>query len=117
MLPALNSLSTVRSKPTTSTNNDITQFLDYAATHSHDTIRYNRSDMVLKVHSDSYVLCEPNTKSQICGFFFMINQSLDSTKPPTQQPKLNGTPHIECRLLRRIMVSAAEAEINRVFLN
>ena len=117
MLPVLNSLSTTQSKPTASTNHDITQFLDYAATYSHTTIHYNYSDMVLHVHSDASILCELNAKSGIGGFFFMNDQSSDPTKPSTQQPKLNGTLHVECRLLRHIMASATEAEIGNVFHN
>ena len=117
MLPALNALSASQSKPTASTNKDIIQFLDYAATHPDATIRYHGSDMVLHVHSDASFLCEPNAKSRIGGFYFLSNNSLDPTKPPTQQPKLNGALHVECRLLRHIMASAAEAEIGGVFHN
>ena len=117
MLPALNSLFTTQYKPTACTNHDTAQFLDNTATHSHTTIRYNRSDMVLHMHSDVSFLCEPNAKRRIGSFFFMINQSSDPTKPHTQQSKLNGVLHVECRLLRRIMASAAEAEIGGVFHN
>ena len=117
MLPALNSLSASHSKPTASTNQDIIQFLDYAATHPDAIVRYNDSNMVLHVHSDVFFLCEPNANSRIGGFYFLSNNSLDPTKPPTQQPKRNGALHVECRLLRRIMASAAEAEIAGVFRN
>ena len=117
MLPALNSLFTTQSKPIACTNHDTTQFLDNTATHSHTTIRYNRSDMVLYLHSGVSFLCEPNAKRRIGSFFFMINQSSDPTKPHTQQSKFNGVLHVECRLLRRIMASAAEAEIGGVFHN
>ena len=84
MLPVLNSLSSIHSKPQLFTNHDITQFLDYVATYSHVTIRYNRNDMVLYMHSDASFLCEPNTKSRIGGFIFMNDQSSDPTKPLTQ---------------------------------
>ena len=69
MVPVLNSLSASQSKPTASTNQDITQFLDYTATHPDATIRYNGSDMILHVHSDASFLCEPNSKNRIGGFY------------------------------------------------
>ena len=81
MLPALNSLSASQSKPTASTNQDITQMLDYAVTHPDATIRYTGSDMVLHAHSDASFLCEPNAKSRIGGFYFLSNNSPDPTKP------------------------------------
>ena len=84
MLTTLNSLSTCQSKPTASTNQDIAQFLDYAATHPDDTIRYTGSGMVLHVPSDASFLFKPNAKSRIGGFNFLSNNSPDPTKPPTQ---------------------------------
>ena len=117
MLPVLNLISASQSKPTTSTNQDITQFLNYAAPHPDATIRYTGSGMFIHVHSDASFLCEPNAKSRIGSFYFLSNQSPDPTKPSIQQPKLNSALHVECRLLRRIIASATEAEIGGVFHN
>ena len=62
-----------QSKATASTNHEITQFVNYAVTHPHATIRYNSSDIVLHVHSDASTFCGLNTKIRIGGFYFLSN--------------------------------------------
>ena len=53
MLTALNALVTEQTNPTTTIMKNMKQFLDYAASNSNATLRYDASDMVLSVHSDS----------------------------------------------------------------
>ena len=77
IFPALDLLSASQSKPTASTNHDITQFLNYAATHPHATIRYNGSYTILHEHSDTSFLYEPNTKSHPTQLIHLLS-SLNS---------------------------------------
>ena len=77
IFPALDLLSASQSKPTASTNHDITQFLNYAATHPHAAIRYNGSYTILHVHSDTSFLYEPNTKSHPTQLIHLLS-SLNS---------------------------------------
>ena len=76
MLPSLNILSSSQSKSTSSTNQDITQVLDYAATHLKATIRYHRSDIVLHIHNDASFLCESNAKSRVVDFSLSVTNHL-----------------------------------------
>ena len=75
-------------------------------------MRYYASDMVLWVDSDASYLAEPEAKSRIAGFFHL------SQHPNiTSNPNINGPIHVECKSLRHVVTSAAEAEIAGVFHN
>ena len=85
--------------------------LDYLATNQNATLRYYASDMVLKVDSDAAYLIAPNAKSRIAGFYYLGNL-------PSNKVKLvNGAIMVECRYLKHVVASAAEAETGGLFHN
>ena len=86
----------------------MTKLLNYVATHPNATIRYNKSDMILHVHSDTSYLSEPQARSRACGHFYLSNQN---------SPKSNGPIHTISSIMKNVMSSAAEAEIGAVFTN
>ena len=86
--------------------------MDYAATHQNTYIRYHASDMVLNVDSDAAYLVAPQAKSRIAGYYHL---SQNPTK--TQHPTVNGAILVECKTLRHVVASAAEAETAGVFHN
>lgn len=53
ILVSINELSTKQTKSTTLTLKNINQLLDYYSNHPNSTIRYTKSNMILKIHSDS----------------------------------------------------------------
>jgi hypothetical protein len=63
MLVTLGSLASHQSTATELTNKDVTQFLDYCATHPLAILRFHASDMRLKIHSDAGYLNEPKARS------------------------------------------------------
>jgi hypothetical protein len=87
----------------------ITQFLDYAATHTDAIVTYHTSNMVLADHSDTSYLSESNTPSQAGGHFFMSN---NTTKPPN-----NGAILTTAQIINAVMSSAAEAEEGALYIN
>jgi hypothetical protein len=56
------------------------QLLDYLATQEDGVLTYNRSEMIMAVHSDASYLCKPKAKSRAGGNFFM---STNAEIPPT----------------------------------
>ena len=54
--------------------------LDYVATHPDAILTYEKSDMVLAVHSDASYLSEPHAKSRAGGHFFLTLDQEKSTK-------------------------------------
>ncbi len=117
MLVALNAISASQSKATENTAAAIVHLLDYAATHPNAILRYQRSDMVLHIHSDASYLSAPEARSRAGGHHFLSSRPADPTKAPSRQPTNNGSIHAECSVLRNVMASAAEAEIGALYIN
>ena len=70
--------------------------------------------MVLYIDSDAAYLIAEKAKSRIAGCFYCSNENPLRTK---LNPPLNGPIHIECKLLRHVITSAAEAETAGLFTN
>ena len=68
--------------------------------------------MILNNDFDAAYLVMPQAKSQIAGYFYMNN-----SPSSTPLPVLNGAILVECKTLRHVVASAAEAEIAGIFHN
>ena len=99
--------------PTKKTNEKITMLLDYSNTYKIAKIRFYASDMKLHVNSDAAYMVAPKAKSRIAGYFYCNSPS--NVSPPT--PPLNGSLHVECKILRHVVMSTADAETAGVFHN
>ena len=69
--------------------------------------------MTLYVDSDAAYLVAPKAKSRIAGFFYCSNKS--TTTPPS--PPLKGPFYVECKILRHVVTSVAEAKTAGLFYN
>ena len=112
MLPALNDIASQQAKPTEKTKEKCKRLLDYAATYPNTYVRFHASDMVLHVDTDAAYLVMPQARSRIAGYFYMGNE-----QGKTPHPELNGAVLIECKTLRHVVASAAEAEVGGIFHN
>ena len=112
ILPTLNEISASQAAPTENTNGKITMLLDYLATYPNAKIRYTASDMILHVDSDAAFLVAPKARSRVAGFYYCGDTY---TKNTTPHSKLNGPVHIECKTLKHVVTSAAEAETGGLF--
>ena len=68
--------------------------------------------MILKVDSDAAYLVLPKSRSRIARYF-----RLENKPPQLKNTRPNGPILIECKTLRRVVTSAAEAETSGVFHN
>jgi hypothetical protein len=109
MLVALSAIASDQADPAKETMRKTLRFLDYVATHPDAILTYNRSSMVLNVHSDASYLCKPKAKSRAGVHFFMSNNDAD--------PGNNGAVFNIAQILKSVMSSATEAEIGALFLN
>ena len=116
MLVALNTVSSDQSSATADTHQAVEQLLDYAATYPDTTVRYHASDMCLHVDSDASYLSVPKARSRAGGYFFLSDRPSNASTSPVN-PTPNGPLHAECRTLRNVMASAAEAELGALFHN
>lgn len=76
MLVDLGTLASQQENPTEGLWDDITWFLNYAATHPDARICYFKSDMILHVSSDGSYLSETKLRSRVGGMFYL------SSSPP-----------------------------------
>ena len=86
--------------------------MDYAATYSNVYVRYYASDMVLSIDSNAAYLVLPNTRSRIAGYF-----QLNDHPQQVEHPDINRAILVECKTIRYVVSSAAEAETVGIFHN
>jgi hypothetical protein len=114
ILTALNSIAETQAAPTARTMQQCNQLLDYLSWHPNAEIEFVASDMQLWVHGDAAYLVAAKARSRIAGYFFLS----DVPKKPLQpHPNHNAAIHVECRLLKHVVASAAESETGALFHN
>ena len=114
MLPGLNEIQHRQAFPTKNTSEKCYIILDFCASRQDGKIRYYASDMILYIDTDAAYLVLPGAKSRIAGCYFLAQH------PPAHgipQPVLNGVIHVECKALKHVISSAAEAETGGIFVN
>ena len=115
MIVAVNELASEQSKPTAKTLKKCNMLLDYAHTYPNPKIRYHASDMCLHLDSDAAYLVQPKARSRVGGHFYLSDKLPSNTTTPN--PPQNGPIHTECKTIRNVMSSAAEAETIGIFHN
>ena len=70
--------------------------------------------MVLHVDSDAAYLVLPKARSRIAGYFYLSKECQITI---TKSPPINRSILVECKLLRHVVSSTAEAETARLFHN
>ena len=110
MLTALSIIATKQTQGTNTTKEKAEHFLKYAASHPDATIKYYKSDMVLKIHSDASHLSERQGRSRAGGHFYLGNK--DNQDDPPNGPILNTT-----GILANVMSAASEADAAALFTN
>ena len=113
LLTAIGELATEQSEGTKTTMENLSQLLNYCASHPDATVRFTASDMVVAVESDTSYLSVVKARSRAAGYFYLTNtpaNSSDALKP-------NGAVHVLCHIMREVLSSAAEAELGALFHN
>ena len=109
MLVVISEIDSGQAAPTEETMKKMLKFSDYVALHPDGILTSSASNMVLNVHSDASYLTEPKARSRAGGHFFMSDDSPDAQN--------NGAVHNTAQIIKRVMSSAAEAEIGALFIN
>ena len=118
MLPTLNELSTEHARPIENTMKNLTQLLNYAATHPNAVIKYYCSQMSLWVDSDSLYLSVLKAQSCVTGYHYLSDMPLDPSKlpnPDDPSPPLNAPVLVLCQVPHKVLLSAAESEVAGLF--
>ena len=109
IVTAINDISTTQAQPTTNTLQQCKRLLDYVATYPNAFIRFHASNMVLTVDSDAAYLVLPKARSRLAGYF-QLNNHKDASN-------INGPLLVECKTIKHVVSSAAEAETGALFHN
>ncbi len=109
ILTTLNAIAMQQAAPTQDTLEEIQQVLDYCASQEEAILTYNKSSMILVVHSDASYLNERKSQSRAGGHFYLSN---DVPYPPNNDAILNIAKVIDV-----VVSSAAEAELGALFMN
>jgi hypothetical protein len=109
ILVGLSLLAATQSKPTTDTLFLVKWLYDYAATNPDTILTYEKSNMVLAIHSNASYLSKPLARSQVGSNFFCLSNVND---PPDNGAILNISKN-----LKAIMSSAAEAKLGTLYIN
>ena len=116
LLPALNEISASQANPTVSTEQKLDHLLAFAKTHRNTSLRFHASDMCLHIDSDAAYLVMPNARSRFAGYYHLSSYPPSSLSDTTEIP-LNAPILIECKTIRHVVASAAEAETSGLFHN
>ena len=117
MLVALETLATQQSKPTESLWNDITWFLNYAASHPDAKKCFSASDMILHISSDGSYLSESKSRSCVGGIFYLSEKLTQHSQTPDCNHPFNAPFHVVAKILKMITSSAMETEVAATFYN
>jgi hypothetical protein len=109
ILTALSSLATEQAKPMQKTVEKVKQLLDYCASQEETIITYNKSKMILDVHSNAGYCNEKKSRSQAGGHFFLSNKD--------EFPPNNGAIFTNATIIKAVMASAAKAKLGALYLN
>ena len=90
------------------TNADLSQLLDYLATHPNDGILYQSSDMILSAHSDAAYVSVSRARSRT-GAHIMLSKD-------TPVPSINGPVLTIAQIIKNVTSSAAEAKLSGLFV-
>ena len=108
--PILTSLSDIGSeqiKSTEATAQAVVKLLNYYATFPDAVVKYITSDMCLWIDSDSSYLSVQKYRSRAGGLFYLSYHPSKVSK--NLDPRPNGPIHILCKIMKMVVVSAAEA--------
>ena len=96
MLVALGDLAATQTKGTQHTLDALTKLFNYAASHLDAAVQFQKSDMILHIHSDGSYLSAPRAISRVGGYFFMGNNN----KYPGETAS-NGVVHVLAKILKK----------------
>ena len=116
MLVALGTITSQQAKATSTTMAAANMLLDYAASNPIAKICYHVIDIQLYTHNDASYVSKPKSLSQGASVFLLSNCRSNPKFPPTTPPPLNGALNIVCKIMRKVMGSAADAEITAAYM-
>ena len=117
ILPALSEISSDQSKATKNTAKQVAKLLNYLTPNLNTEIEYRASGMQLAIHSDASYLSVSRCRSWASGVHFLSKGPPNPKNPEYFVPTFSSIILVVCKIMRNIMVSAAEAEYGKILIN
>ncbi len=108
VLTNISAIASQLAHPTEETLAHTNQLFNYLAMQEDVVLTYNRSEMVMAVHSNTSYLCESKAKSQAGGHFFMSNNA--------EIPPNNGAILNIAHIIKHVMTLATEAKLVALYI-
>ena len=90
----------------------VAQLLDYLATNPEAITRCYALDILLIIHSDGSHLSESKSRSRLAGYYFMGSEPRKG-----EAIKATNSIYVATGMLRIVVCSAAEVELETLFFN
>ena len=110
IIHTMNDIALVQTEATIEQVQAAKYLLDYLTTHPDAAIRYLGSKMILHIHSNASYLTATKAQLRAGGHFFL------SPNKKKNAP-YNGPIHSLVKIIKNVVLSAAEAELGGLFLN
>ena len=110
-LMAIYAISAAQANVTTATASAVAWSLDYSATYPDATVRYEASQMILRIHSDEYYQLETEYRSRAGGHCFWGSPNYNDNK------ENNGAIHTTCEITKNVILAASEAKCGAIVIN
>ena len=114
VLTALGGVSISQAAPTIATNKKTNMLMDYLHTFPNAKLQFYAGDMQLHIESDAAYLVIPGACSHTAGHFYL---SAANRPNKVYAGQFNTPLHTECRTIKNVVSSAAEAECVALFHN
>jgi hypothetical protein len=89
-----------------------TQLLNYVSTYSETVIRFYTSSIQLAIEFNALCLLVSKAQSRAAGYFYLtVTPGIDKSTP------YNGPILVYCCVMKKVLLSAAEAELGALFHN
>eukprot|EP00804_Cyclotella_cryptica_P025774 CCRYP_002954-RA/>CCRYP_002954-RA protein AED:0.38 eAED:0.38 QI:0/0/0/1/0/0/2/0/394 len=110
MLMPISALAAQQAKPMQATMKRVQHFLNYAATQEPAVTTYRASNMFLAIHSDAGYLNKDGARSRAGGGHHFLSENVPN-------PSNNGAIYKEASIIKSVMSSTAEAELDALYTN
>ena len=117
ILPALGDISSEQSKATKNTAKQVAKILNYLASNPHAEIQYMESGLQLSIHSDASYLSVSQARSRASGAHFLSKGPPNPNNTEYFVPTVNIIVLVVCKIMCKIMASAAQAKYDTIFVN
>ena len=117
ILPSLSDISLEKSKATKNIAKQVTKLLNYMTTNPNAEIQCRASGMQLAIHSDASYLSVSKARSRASGVHFLSEGPFNPQDADNFVLTIIGILYVDCKIIKNIMASVAEAEFGTIFIN